>query len=514
MEAETRKVVYFRLSFRLLSKQRARRRARQASPEPTPIMTHLQRRLAMVLLLFAAAVPGNAQQDFTRIDLSSLDAFRPAAANWQLAGDLRVDRSMDRHLQALPGNGTLVNLPADGARDNLFTGMEHGDIELQLEFLMPKGSNSGVYLQGRYEIQLFDSWNVKKPGFDDVGGIYQRWDPTREGDQRGYEGHAPSMNVARAPGLWQQLHIIFQAPRFDAQGHKTANAKMVRVALNGVVLHEQVELTGPTRAAAFDDEKAMGPLMIQGDHGPVALRNIQYRAYEPPPPPETQPRFVPAIFLEPGNEPEVIRGFVEHDGVKKTRTIAVGDPQGVHYVFDSEQGALIKIWKGDFLETTDMWHSRGVAQLAVPRGAVIDLSGAPTVGLLDTPNTAWPDSAGMEYTFQGYHLDESGHPTFRYHVGNVQVEDHLTPGGNGEQLIRDIRLDGAAETAWVRVITAGSISSLTDGTYDIDGRTLYLDLLGSQSRKPIIRDGAHGQELLVPVTLQDGPVTVRYALIW
>ena len=69
--------------------------------------------------------------------------------------------------------------------------------------------------------------------------------------------------------------MIFQAPRFDENGKKTANAKFVKVIHNGQVIHENVEVTGPTRAAAFADEKATGPLMFQGDHGPVAYRNLR-----------------------------------------------------------------------------------------------------------------------------------------------------------------------------------------------------------------------------------------------
>jgi hypothetical protein len=126
-----------------------------------------------------------------------------------------------------------------------------------------------VYLQGRYEVQIFDSWGVEKPGFGDCGGIYQRG---RDGER--FEGHSPRENASRPPGEWQTFDIIFQAPRFDAAGGKTANARFVRVVHNGVVIHENVEVTGPTRAATFEDEKALGPLMLQGDHGPVAYRNI------------------------------------------------------------------------------------------------------------------------------------------------------------------------------------------------------------------------------------------------
>ena len=87
------------------------------------------------------------------------------------------------------------------------------------------------------------------------------------------------MNAAKAPGLWQSFHIIFRAPRFNAAGEKTENARFEKVVLNGLTIHENVEVMGSTRAAAFQDEAALGPLMIQGDHGPVALRNLRYKRY-------------------------------------------------------------------------------------------------------------------------------------------------------------------------------------------------------------------------------------------
>ena len=71
----------------------------------------------------------------------------------------------------------------------------------------------------------------------------------------------------------------FQAPRFNAQGEKIANAKFLKVVLNGFTVQENVEATGSTRSALFDDEKALGPLMIQGDHGPLALRNLAVKRF-------------------------------------------------------------------------------------------------------------------------------------------------------------------------------------------------------------------------------------------
>ncbi|MCH8948980.1 MAG: DUF1080 domain-containing protein, partial [Chloroflexi bacterium] len=63
---------------------------------------------------------------------------------------------------------------------------QRGDVEAHIEFVVPQGSNSGIYFQGRYEIQVFDSFGVKKSKYSDCGGIYQRW-----ANGKGFEGHAP-----------------------------------------------------------------------------------------------------------------------------------------------------------------------------------------------------------------------------------------------------------------------------------------------------------------------------------
>ena len=212
------------------------------------------------------------------VALTSLNAFRPTSANWRIVGAATADRILPLAMAEEPGTGVLVNTPAPGARGNLFTTMEHGDLDLSLDVMMPKESNSGVYLMGRYEVQLLDSWGVRAPTFADLGGIYQRWDDARGAGREGFEGTPPRQNASRAPGLWQHLEISFRAPTF-AGNRKITNARFVVVKLNGVVVQENVDVTGPTRAAAFRDEVPNGPLMIQGDHGPVALRNIQYKRY-------------------------------------------------------------------------------------------------------------------------------------------------------------------------------------------------------------------------------------------
>ena len=204
-----------------------------------------------------------------------LSAFAGDTGDWRVVGKVKMDPADNRRLATSPGTGVALNGPKGRTR-NLLTKLQHGDVEAHIEFMVPKGSNSGVYFQGRYEVQILDSWGVKKPKYGDCGGIYQRWK-----DGKGFEGRPPRVNASRPPGEWQTFDCLFRAPRFDAQGKKIANAKFVKIAHNGIVVHENVEVTGPTRAAALSDEKATGPLMLQGDHGPVAYRNIWLRPLKP-----------------------------------------------------------------------------------------------------------------------------------------------------------------------------------------------------------------------------------------
>lgn len=539
----------------------------------------------------AAPARGTAARlPFDVVALDDLDAFRSAGANWRVAGAVSADRGREHHLETSPGTGALVNLPDAEQADHLFTEWEHGDLELEVEVLMPRGSNAGIYLQGRYEVQLLDSWAVRRPTFADAGGIYQRWDESRPEAERGYEGHAPRVNASRAPGLWQTFHILFRAPRFDAAGNKTKNARFVRVVHNGVVIHENVDVTGPTRAAVFQDEQPLGPLMLQGDHGPVAFRNLRYKRYtggrlevsglryrvaegefetlddalaQPPVregaadgissapagvtdefviafdgtisvptagryvfelgfdwvnddpqfagtavgggrlmidgrevlvhdgvPPSvageiqlepgehlfslayykkrpyndrtavrlfvegpgverhalhdetgTGARATRMIAADPGAEPIVLRGFVLYDDAIRTHAASVGDPEGVHYAYDLARATLLYAWRGPFVETTDMWHSRGERQLARPRGSVLTLSGAPSLAGLADETAPWPDSlAAEDYRAGGYVLDDAGRPTFHYRIHDVDVEDRIRPAEDGGALRRELLL--------------------------------------------------------------------------
>ncbi|MCA0232896.1 MAG: DUF1080 domain-containing protein [Bacteroidetes bacterium] len=215
------------------------------------------------------------------VSLNDLSSFKNPSANWSIVGDAVVDLAQNNAMSTTAGKGVLACIHPKGKygrQYDLLSNFEHGDADVEFDFMMARGSNSGFYLQGRYEIQLFDSWGVRQPHAHDLGAIYERWDESRPSGQKGYEGYAPRMNASKAPGLWQHMKIIFQAPRFDGAGKKIANAKVLKIEVNGITVQENVELAGPTRGS-LDGEVAKGPILIQGDHGCVAFRNLSVKQY-------------------------------------------------------------------------------------------------------------------------------------------------------------------------------------------------------------------------------------------
>jgi hypothetical protein len=591
--------------------------------------------LAVSLLLSAFTQAQRIKPRLKEISLNNLESFQAPTANWKLIGDVMASYN-DTALNTAKGLGILHNDFSRSIQNkpvhNLVTKMEHGDMLLEFDFMMAKGSNSGIYFQSRYEVQLFDSWGVKTPRSSDVGGLYQTI-------KKGMSGKAPMKNAALAPGLWQHMEISFQAPRFDANGNKTASAKFIYVKLNGITLHENINVDGPTISASFSDEKPYGPLMIQGDHGTFAIKNLKYLpqddlkvdlnnisyqyfektatslAEAKTAKPTLQgkasvidSRVAPArdkfllvfegklniptadsytfttlfsgtgsleidgkkvleakdlflngtpvsgttelkagehafkfwinkyldwarpglsLYIEKANSksialhasgsipdrspapliavkaesgPEMIRSFMNHNNKKLTHVVSIGDPSQVHYSYDLMQGGILQAWKGDFLNTTDMWHERGEPQTATPLGAPIVLAG--NCPIYEKPLTK--DSIA-DYQYKGYTL-KAGLPTFAYTYKALSIKDKIQPEGKG--LKRSITVTGEGkEKTMIRIAQGSSITPLGKGLYSIGNQAYFVQLAAGQYPKI---EGFLGQQVL----LLPAGETIEYQLIW
>ena len=584
----------------------------------------------------------NAQKLTSRLNdikLENLEGFESASENWEIVGDIQGKYDSES-LNSSKGTGILYNnfkkeIQFKEGR-NLFTKFNHGDIYLELDIMVAKGSNAGIYFQSRYEVQILDSWNSKITTSSDMGGIYERWR-----DDRGFEGNAPLKNASLAPGLWQHMEISFQAPRFDATGKKIMNAKFNFVKLNGIILHENIFVTGPTRSSAAEDEKLLAPIMFQGDHGVVAFKNIHYaflenlnvttseisyKYYErniktpaeaikikptaegktksinsrlaavedgfllqfegsmtipssdtylftslysgdgsleidgikvinptwtwiggetvsgsihlekgehhfnlwvnkndgwaqnglslliqkanskavPLHNPSSMPDVTPAlIMVKTQKEPEIIRSFMVHKNKKLTHVISVGDPTQVNYSYNLHQGALLQVWKSDFLNVTNMWYERGEPQTATPMGSPIVLAG--NCPIYDKTNVI--DSISG-YQYKGYTLTERRLPVFSYAYKEMFIKDMISPFEQGRGLNRMISLTGKGiEDVMIRIAQAKTITPVGKGLYAIDNQSYYIQV--SPSIFPAIETYNNQQVLLLPASNE-----ITYQIIW
>jgi hypothetical protein len=192
--------------------------------------------LAAAVVLASAAIAALGQAP-----LFQAEGYRPLFNGKSLEGwKLRHEGSQNGWKVE---DGVLVNTPPS---TDLYTQEKFKDFQLHIEYKIPHGSNSGIYLRGRYEIQIQDDYG--KPVESHINGaIYGRI--------------APSENASKPAGEWQTV---------DA----TLVGKRVTVVLNGKKIIDNAEIPGPTGAALDERESDPGPLLLQGDHGVVAFRNI------------------------------------------------------------------------------------------------------------------------------------------------------------------------------------------------------------------------------------------------
>jgi Domain of Unknown Function (DUF1080) len=608
------------------------------------------------LLFLLLPITGIAQ---TQIALNDLSAFNNPSANWTVEGDVSGNFNATS-LTPKVGKGVLLN-KLKGAKyqrtDDLKFNFDHGDIKLSLDFMIPKGSNSGIYLQSRYEVQILDSWLKAQPNDGDCGAIYHRWDEARGKGKEGYEGHPPRQNAVKAPGLWNHVEIDFKAPTFDASGKKLTNARFNSVILNGILIHQNVELMGVTRGAVSEQEVAKAPIMIQGDHGEVALKNIQYQVaekgtvtfsqatyeyfeakgdeiYKQTVPlakgiiaqptqkivpakqdfmikfdgkfkvaeagnytfsgiwngdghllvdgdtllkgwfiaPDSRqavrklsvgehtysiryvkgfswrannlgvfiqkenseqqsitertslldPDPVPLVEVKTSNETQCQRSFVMFGNKKKTHAINVGMPSGLNFSYDLNQGGFLQLWRGKFLNTTEMWHDRGEPQTAAPMGLAVNSNDKfPLIYLQNQEAEVLDSLSKNDLKYKGYKMEKRGnfsgnytYPNFMYEYKGLKVNDMSTPLDEALGINRHLRFEGeniAGSTLYALLAEGSDIAEVATNRYAVDNKSYYIQVFPTETNKIIMRESKGKKQLLMPL---NGLKEVSYHLIF
>lgn len=519
------------------------------------------------------------------LDLSTLVAQQ---SGWSESGSIRYDLRGAAQVQTEAGTGLLISQGAeDGSASMLNTGLEHQDLDLELDFLLPESGSIELHFQGKYKVTLNDSWNNEAPFAGRV------------------DDQIPSVNAIKAPGLWQSFSASFHAPDFDASGNKIADAYLQDLKLNGMLIFKKVMLSEvePTPRGLFQIQatpkaalrnlkykkygtdslrleniryevffgdwdvlpdfsnlevadtgsvdfidvsvagqsdkyalKFYGDLYVprEGDYfiqstiddggdifvdGKLVLHNdgepnvgteqtitrlsagqhefemtffqdhwgaLALIVYEGPEmamqPLAAAPqadrlieREPPTLQLTNLETPELLRCFAHYQDEKRTHVMAVGTPEGPHYLYDLNQMALLKTWRGDFADVAEMWIGRGERQLMKPLNASIELcDGAPVCpGRFSRKD--WPIQPAENYQHIGYTINEAGLPVFTYQISGNTVMDHLEPAEDGNSLLRTLERKGKDDLV-VRLAKGAKIDQLDSGLYCVDGQ-YYLEIL-------------------------------------
>lgn len=184
--------------------------------------------LALITLTSSA----QAVEVAVRSAMGDLSEFQNPPANWQVAGGVNGDLRQTSAFTTVEGSGLWVNQPDDSAHGDLISTWTHGDLIVEFDYLLPVGATATISFQGRYEVELTND---------------------------------------RASGLWQHARLEFTAPRIDPSGETSTTAQLVSLEIDGIKVRENIIWLQPD----FPTESTIiGPLVIDGDRGPLALRHF------------------------------------------------------------------------------------------------------------------------------------------------------------------------------------------------------------------------------------------------
>ena len=222
-------------------------------------------------------------------------------------------------------------------------------------------------------------------------------------------------------------------------------------------------------------------------------------------------------LIDPEDKPILMHGFMQMPDRVHPHSAAVGFPEDVHFGIDLNNGSLMKMWKGDFLDVSSMWVGRGGGNLSLNEKAALTFSGAPAMAFLDSRDTAWPDSLqeNVSFDMRNYRFADENQLMIKYQMNEIIFEDHLVPHNDGKELMRTIRIteSESANNLYLRIAEGDSISELPNGLFQINDKAYLINLGENIKSESWIRSSGDRVELLVPVNSTEN-TEISYSFVW
>jgi hypothetical protein len=209
----------------------------------------------------------------------------------------------------------------------------------------------------------------------------------------------------------------------------------------------------------------------------------------------------------------VMRSFMDFKktpaakNIRIVHAVSVGSPSNLHYTYDLDKGAVLQVWRGEFLDATPMWHDRGDGS-SRPRGSVTLLGNDMLLGKVNGQSAWVADTTGSGYRPKGYALDDTDAPTFNYMAFGSTVSDRLSVVNN-QYFEREVKVANPVKDLMAKLAEGTSIEKVGDGLYAVNNKSYFIQIT-DKSAKAEIRTVNGNQELIVPVKNGD----LKYAILF
>jgi hypothetical protein len=226
------------------------------------------------------------------------------------------------------------------------------------------------------------------------------------------------------------------------------------------------------------------------------------------------------LLVSPQDRVLLQRGFVPVEGALRLYACAVGSPAGNHYAYDLASGALLAVWRGDFLDLSQMWGPRAFDQTAQPAAPAVTLSVRPLLALfpnrLLTFPQAWPDKPAPLYASRGYELESDGQPVFLATFEELHLRDRIASSADGQGLTRRLEFSGRASPwhTWLLLGEADVIVERKNGREWAADGSWTIEWRAGAPHRPQVRAAGARQQLVVRLEKDHLSQPVVYTVRW